>query len=117
MRGVRFEQVSEGQVRPFDPTQPQGPLAAGALLEGRSPPLAYFTDGDDVILIASNGGAPHHPAWYHNLVANPEVELWAKGAASRWSSARPWRGSRGLAFPLHPEGWQSLVYCGSLESC
>src|SRR5262249_45551149 len=41
----------------------------------REIPLAYFTDGDDVILIASNYGRTRHPAWYHNLVANPECEL------------------------------------------
>ena len=45
----------------------------------RSTPLAYFTDGDDVILIASRGGHRDHPAWYFNLTANPEVELWTKG--------------------------------------
>ncbi len=38
-------------------------------------PLAYFTDGDDVILIASNWGRERHPAWYHNLLAHPECEL------------------------------------------
>jgi deazaflavin-dependent oxidoreductase (nitroreductase family) len=41
----------------------------------RDIPLAYFTDGDDVILIASNSGGARHPAWYHNLLANPECEL------------------------------------------
>lgn len=38
-------------------------------------PLAYSTDGDDVIVIASMGGAPRNPQWYHNLVANPDVTL------------------------------------------
>jgi len=41
----------------------------------RETPLAYFTDGDDVILIASNYGGDRHPAWYHNLLAHPECEL------------------------------------------
>lgn len=41
----------------------------------REVPLAYFTDGDDVILIASNYGSKRHPAWYHNLRANPRCEL------------------------------------------
>jgi F420H(2)-dependent quinone reductase len=50
----------------------------------RTTPLAYFTDGDDVILIASKGGAPKHPSWYHNLRANPEVELWSKGGGGRY---------------------------------
>ena len=43
--------------------------------ERREVPLAYFTDGDDVILIASNYGSTRHPAWYHNLRANPKCEL------------------------------------------
>ena len=38
-------------------------------------PLAYFTDGDDVVLIASNYGREHHPSWYHNLLAHPDCEL------------------------------------------
>ena len=41
----------------------------------RESPLAYFTDGDDVILIASNYGGTRHPAWYHNLVAHPQCGL------------------------------------------
>ncbi len=36
-------------------------------------PLVYSSDGDDVVIIASKGGAPIHPNWYHNLVANPAV--------------------------------------------
>jgi deazaflavin-dependent oxidoreductase (nitroreductase family) len=43
--------------------------------ERRDIPLTYFTDGDDVILIASNYGQVRHPAWYHNLCANPGCEL------------------------------------------
>jgi deazaflavin-dependent oxidoreductase (nitroreductase family) len=41
----------------------------------RETPLAYFTDGNDVILAATNGGRERHPAWYHNLLAHPECEL------------------------------------------
>jgi deazaflavin-dependent oxidoreductase (nitroreductase family) len=41
----------------------------------RETPLLYFTDGDDVILTASNYGGSRHPGWYHNLVAHPECEL------------------------------------------
>jgi deazaflavin-dependent oxidoreductase (nitroreductase family) len=43
--------------------------------EHREVPLAYFTDGDDVILIASNWGGARHPAWYHNLRTHPECQL------------------------------------------
>jgi len=38
-------------------------------------PLNYSVDGDRLIVIASRGGSPSHPDWYHNLVANPEVTI------------------------------------------
>ncbi len=38
-------------------------------------PLFYGTAGDSFIIVASKGGAPDHPGWYKNLVANPEVEV------------------------------------------
>jgi deazaflavin-dependent oxidoreductase (nitroreductase family) len=38
-------------------------------------PLYYGTTGDSYIVVASKGGAPDHPGWYKNLVANPEVEI------------------------------------------
>lgn len=41
----------------------------------RHTPLVYFTDGDDVILTASNLGRRRHPGWYYNLLAHPECEL------------------------------------------
>jgi deazaflavin-dependent oxidoreductase (nitroreductase family) len=41
----------------------------------RETPLQYFTDGDDVILAASNFGGGRHPGWYHNLRAHPACEL------------------------------------------
>ena len=36
-------------------------------------PLVTFEDGDRLVVVASKGGAPSHPAWYFNLVANPVV--------------------------------------------
>jgi deazaflavin-dependent oxidoreductase (nitroreductase family) len=50
----------------------------------RTTPLAYFSDGDNVVLIASRGGHRDHPAWYFNVTANPEVELWTKGGGGRY---------------------------------
>ncbi len=41
----------------------------------RTSPVVYTTDGDRLVVIASMGGAPTHPAWYHNLVANPTVTV------------------------------------------
>ncbi|MGD9619104.1 MAG: nitroreductase family deazaflavin-dependent oxidoreductase [Mycolicibacterium sp.] len=43
----------------------------------RQLPLLYATDGDSLILVASNYGRPGHPAWYRNLKANPTVEVLA----------------------------------------
>jgi len=43
--------------------------------EQRETPLVYSKDGEDLVVIASKGGAPTNPAWYHNLVAKPEVTL------------------------------------------
>jgi deazaflavin-dependent oxidoreductase (nitroreductase family) len=37
--------------------------------------LAYFHDGRDVIVLASNYGGDKHPQWYHNLVAHPDCEF------------------------------------------
>ena len=41
----------------------------------RKTPLMTVKDGPNYVLIASQGGAPKHPLWYHNLKANPEVEI------------------------------------------
>jgi len=41
----------------------------------RSAPLLYIPDGDQVAIIASKGGFPKHPAWYHNLKAHPETSV------------------------------------------
>jgi len=41
----------------------------------RKTPLMRVTDGHNYILVASQGGAPKHPLWYHNLKADPNVEI------------------------------------------
>jgi deazaflavin-dependent oxidoreductase (nitroreductase family) len=38
-------------------------------------PLVYLPDGERYLVFASKGGAPTHPAWYHNLLAHPEVTI------------------------------------------
>jgi deazaflavin-dependent oxidoreductase (nitroreductase family) len=42
-------------------------------------PLAGFEEGDDVIVIGSNYGQAHHPAWVHNLRADPRAHLEIRG--------------------------------------
>lgn len=41
----------------------------------RTAALLWVPDGDAWAVIASKGGAPSHPGWYHNLVATPDVEI------------------------------------------
>lgn len=41
----------------------------------RKTPLMRVADGSNYILVASQGGAPKHPQWYHNLKADPNVEI------------------------------------------
>jgi deazaflavin-dependent oxidoreductase (nitroreductase family) len=38
-------------------------------------PVAYIRDGDRFVVIASKGGAPMHPDWYFNVIANPLVTV------------------------------------------
>jgi deazaflavin-dependent oxidoreductase (nitroreductase family) len=38
-------------------------------------PLMYTAHNDDVLLVASLGGAPKHPVWYHNIMAQPEIVI------------------------------------------
>jgi deazaflavin-dependent oxidoreductase (nitroreductase family) len=45
----------------------------------RTSPVVHTVDGDRRIVIASKGGAPHHPHWYLNLVANPIVTVEVPG--------------------------------------
>jgi deazaflavin-dependent oxidoreductase (nitroreductase family) len=51
--------------------------------EQRSTPLIFGRDGERYVLVASQGGRPRHPGWYHNLVANPDVQLQVKGDVFR----------------------------------
>ena len=69
----------------FKPTQPGRPdMTVPSLLlttTGRKSgekfifPLYYGKTGDSYIVVASKGGAPQHPGWYRNLLANPEAEV------------------------------------------
>lgn len=43
--------------------------------QARTAPLLYLRDGERVVLVASQGGLPKHPAWYHNITANPDVTV------------------------------------------
>jgi len=41
----------------------------------RTSPLVYARDGEDYVLVASKGGYPRHPAWFHDLRAHPDTTI------------------------------------------
>ncbi len=65
--------------------KPGGPMNGRALLlltttgaksgQLRTTPMMYIRVDDQLLVIASNAGAPSHPDWYRNLVAHPEVTV------------------------------------------
>ncbi|WP_410611166.1 nitroreductase family deazaflavin-dependent oxidoreductase [Amycolatopsis sp. lyj-109] len=42
-------------------------------------PLLYLRSGEDLVIVASQGGLPKHPQWYFNLVAHPDTRVHLKG--------------------------------------
>jgi len=54
-------------------------------------PLMYVPHRDGVLLVASQGGAPRNPVWYHNLVKHPDIEVTHRGRRMRLRArlARP----------------------------
>ncbi|GIH05444.1 nitroreductase [Rhizocola hellebori] len=38
-------------------------------------PLLYIIDGLNIVVVASQGGLPKHPQWYHNLLATPDTRV------------------------------------------
>lgn len=68
----------------------------------RTTPMMYIPDGDRLIVIASNAGAPRHPDWYRNLVAHPVVTV-EVGAETYDATATVLRGA------LRQEVWTRIV--------
>ena len=56
--------------------------------QARAIPLAYVAEGDQLALIASKGGNQRHPAWFHNLKANPDTKVELPGGEVREVHAR-----------------------------
>ena len=65
----------------------------------RTTPLLHVVDGNRKVVVASYLGAEHHPAWYHNLLAHPEVTVQAGSSVQQMRAevadpierARLWR--------------------------
>ena len=68
----------------------------------RTTPLIYGEDDSRYVIVASRGGAPEHPAWYNNLVANPAADLQV-GADQFSTTARTVTGDERIAL------WQLMA--------
>jgi deazaflavin-dependent oxidoreductase (nitroreductase family) len=68
----------------------------------RVTPLAYTRDGENIILVASRGGDTRHPAWYRNVVANPNVRFLIDGVERAYSA-------RELEGPARERAWRLVV--------
>jgi len=51
-------------------------------------PLLYMVDGPNVVVVASQGGLPKNPQWYHNLLAHPDATIHLRGERARPVTAR-----------------------------
>jgi deazaflavin-dependent oxidoreductase (nitroreductase family) len=65
----------------------------------RETPLVFARDGEDVLLVASRGGDVKHPAWYRNLVTNPDVTFTAD------NEERPYRARTIEPGPERERAW------------
>jgi deazaflavin-dependent oxidoreductase (nitroreductase family) len=90
--------------------QPVGLLYARGAKSGavRETPLLYCADGERILLVASNAGSTRHPAWYHNVTANPDVEF-----LPRRGPRRPYR-ARQLEGAEREAAWEKVndLYAG-----
>ncbi|WP_353829075.1 nitroreductase/quinone reductase family protein [Agromyces sp. SYSU T0242] len=60
---------------------------------------APILEPDRIVLVASKGGADHHPAWYLNLVADPDVEVGLRGSVRRMRARTATRDERAALWP------------------
>jgi deazaflavin-dependent oxidoreductase (nitroreductase family) len=68
--------------------------------ELRTATLLYFTRGDEVILIASNFGGEHYPAWYYNVMAAGEADLQWRGGGGTYTAREAEEPERTALFEL-----------------
>ena len=75
----------------------------------RKTPLLYVEDGPDWVIVASNGGADHHPAWLHNLADRPKarIQVGRTEVEVTWRKATPSECERlwpklTRAYPFYP---------------
>jgi deazaflavin-dependent oxidoreductase (nitroreductase family) len=74
----------------------------------RAVPLTYLPDGDRYIVTAGNAGSDRHPAWYYNLMANPDVTVEVGSEAFRAVAAIADEAERGALYELFAAAYPQL---------
>ena len=64
----------------------------------RKASLAFLWKEDDMVVVASKGGAPQHPGWYHNLKADPRLVVQYRGAVEDRRAREPIGEERDVLF-------------------
>lgn len=73
--------------------------------EPRTQPLIFARDGDDLLVVASVGGSPKHPAWYLNLTADPSAEVQVLADTFRVTARTATPEEKPRVWAIVNEGW------------
>jgi len=71
--------------------------------------LAFLWEGEDVVVVASKGGADHHPGWYHNLKADPRATVQHRGGAEQRVAREATGAERERLFAVAAATWDNFA--------
>ena len=73
--------------------------------EARTNALIFGRDGNDYLVVASMGGAPSHPDWYRNLLAQPAAEIQVRADRVRVTARTAEDGEKPRLWKIMTDGW------------
>jgi deazaflavin-dependent oxidoreductase (nitroreductase family) len=71
----------------------------------RTSALAYVRDGENLVVVASKGGNPRNPGWFHNLRANPDTTVQVGAQRRRVHARLATPEERARLWPRAVEAW------------
>ena len=75
----------------------------------RKASLAFLWEGDDIVIVASKGGAPTHPGWYHNLKADPRATVQHRGGIEQRTAREATGEERDRLFERTSTTWDNFA--------